>query len=72
MTAELQNVRAAKDALNAWADTAMNTLKDIQSRPGRLRSDAADLELNQLQNMRDVSAHLSLPSFLSGSCLTTT
>ena len=54
ITLELENIRTTKDELNNWIDSTFDTLKDIQSRPGKLRSDAAQLELNQLQDLRNV------------------
>jgi len=55
MTSELDNIRAGKDDINTWVDNTLEILKDIQNNPGKLRSDAAQVELNQLQDIRNVS-----------------
>ncbi|CAG7726205.1 unnamed protein product [Allacma fusca] len=51
----LEGIKASKDGLNQWADDTLATLKDIKNRPSKFRPDTSQLEMNQLQDIRNAA-----------------
>jgi hypothetical protein len=51
---ELDEVRGNKDTIVRWVEDSLGKLKEIQNRPAKLRPDTAQVEMNQLQDMRQV------------------
>jgi len=52
--ADLDGIRSSKDDFNKWVTDTQKLLKDIQNRPTKLRSEAAQQEINQLQEILKV------------------
>lgn len=51
---ELEEVRGNKDVIARWVEDSLKKLKEIQNRPAKLRPDTAQVEMNQLQDIRQV------------------
>jgi hypothetical protein len=51
---ELEDVRVNKDSIAKWVEESLKKLKEIQNRPAKLRQDTAQVEINQLQDIRQV------------------
>lgn len=53
---ELDEVRGNKDTISRWVEDAASKLKEIQNRPAKLRQDTAQVEMNQLNDIRQVTS----------------